>query len=500
MRNIILVGFMGTGKTTVAKALAEALNKKYVSTDERIEEMEGRSIPDIFREKGEPYFRKVEAAAIKEICSGLDQVIDTGGGAILNKANFDNFKQNGVMICLWSDPEAILSRTAGSANRPLLNVRDPRKKIQELLEIRRPFYEKSDFHIDTTAGDITSIIAKIIKAVRPSHRHYVSEPSSGLSLWEILLDKLFDNADLSVLVTDKNGKVIFTNSRFTRMFGYCKSDLAGKNWFDVLLPAKGRAGIKKLFFKVSGRKTTCRLQFTALDRRERERKFSWVLTPLNGKKKCFIMFIGNPLKKGSPKTGTMGRAEDKDIVNILFTGSRENEPDTAKHSLRVTSFAVALAKKIGMSKDEVQTIRIAALLHDIGKIAVDDKILLKPGKLSPKEFGEIRNHPGWGMEIIKPCAFLKKILPIVGNHHENFDGSGYPYGLKGAKIPLGARVLSVADLYEALISDRPYRNGFDKETSINIMLEARGAKLDPALTDIFIEMVKKNELKGDISG
>ncbi|MFH1665170.1 MAG: shikimate kinase [Candidatus Omnitrophota bacterium] len=161
MKNIVLVGFMGTGKTAVAKSLARDTGKKYVSIDDLIEKREKRPINDIFRDDGEPYFRKVEKEIILEVSRGVSQVIDAGGGAVLDSGNIDNLKSNGMIICLWADPGTIYERTHGHAHRPLLNCDDPERKIRELLDIRRPFYAKADFHIDTTDLDINGVVKKI---------------------------------------------------------------------------------------------------------------------------------------------------------------------------------------------------------------------------------------------------------------------------------------------------------------------------------------------------
>ena len=152
---------MGTGKTTVAKALANELQKKYVNTDDLIELCECRTINEIFRDDGEAYFRNVEKRVIEEVSRKADQIIDAGGGVVLDEENMMNLRRSGTIICLWSDPATILERTKKYSHRPLLNVEDPMKKIEELLEYRRPFYEKADFHVDSASGDIDSVVERI---------------------------------------------------------------------------------------------------------------------------------------------------------------------------------------------------------------------------------------------------------------------------------------------------------------------------------------------------
>ena len=161
MKNIVLVGFMGTGKTAVAKAAAEALEREYVSVDELIVAREKRAINDIFSEEGEPYFRKVEKEVVKEISLRTGLVVDTGGGVVLDAENMEALRRNGVVICLWADAHAIRQRTMEHGHRPLLNVEDPEKKIKELLDYRKPFYQKADFHVDTTDLDIGAVVERI---------------------------------------------------------------------------------------------------------------------------------------------------------------------------------------------------------------------------------------------------------------------------------------------------------------------------------------------------
>ncbi|MFQ5953046.1 MAG: shikimate kinase [Candidatus Omnitrophota bacterium] len=165
MRNIVIVGFMGTGKTTVAKATAKNLGKEYVNTDDIIEQREGRSINEIFANDGEAYFRKVEKEIVKEVSLQSDQVIDAGGGIVLDEENMSNLRKKGTIICLWADPETIWERTKKYEHRPLLNVEDPKKKIKELLDYRRPFYEKADFHIDSNVDDVSAIVKEIKRII-----------------------------------------------------------------------------------------------------------------------------------------------------------------------------------------------------------------------------------------------------------------------------------------------------------------------------------------------
>lgn len=162
MKNIVIVGFMGTGKTVVAKGLAEKLNRDFLELDGIIEGKEGMSIREIFEKKGEAYFRKIEKEAVKEAAKKQGLVISAGGGAIIDEENFRNLKRNGTIICLEASPDVILKRTKGNTCRPLLNVGDPKKRIEELLKKRKPYYKKVDFRIDTDNLKIEQVVEKIM--------------------------------------------------------------------------------------------------------------------------------------------------------------------------------------------------------------------------------------------------------------------------------------------------------------------------------------------------
>jgi len=160
--NIVLVGFMGTGKTVVAKRLSEKLNKKYISLDDNIVKRVGKPITKFFAENGESYFRKIEKEIIQEASFLENVVIDAGGGVVKDNENVENLKMNGMMVCLTATPEVIYNRTKYNSDRPLLNVTNPKKKIQRLLEQRAPFYEKTDYTIDTSTITVDEVAEKII--------------------------------------------------------------------------------------------------------------------------------------------------------------------------------------------------------------------------------------------------------------------------------------------------------------------------------------------------
>ncbi len=162
MKNIALVGFMGTGKTTIACMLAEKFKAEYVDIDDLIQIKQNMSIVNIFAEKGEPFFRKIEKEVVAEIAQKQDKIIACGGGVVLDKDNISNLKKKGVLICLQAKPEEILKRTRDYEHRPLLNVPDPKQKITELLNAREVYYAAADYSVDTSGLSKIEVVDKIM--------------------------------------------------------------------------------------------------------------------------------------------------------------------------------------------------------------------------------------------------------------------------------------------------------------------------------------------------
>jgi len=166
--NIALIGFMGTGKTAVGKALAEKLGKKFIELDSLIEQKTGKTIPEIFKQDGEIAFRELEIEVTKEVAEGKNQIIACGGGVVLNKINIDRLRKESLIVYLTASPKIILKRTSNDAEeRPLLKVANPALTIQGLLKFRKPFYERAaDIKIDTSKLGIGSVVEQIIEKLK----------------------------------------------------------------------------------------------------------------------------------------------------------------------------------------------------------------------------------------------------------------------------------------------------------------------------------------------
>lgn len=162
--------------------------------------------------------------------------------------------------------------------------------------------------------------------------------------------------------------------------------------------------------------------------------------------------------------------------------------ETEGHSRRVIDLSAALARKLGLSAEEIVNLRRGALVHDIGKMAIPDRILFKPGPLDAEEWKVMQQHPSLARDLIAGIPFLQPSIAIPYSHHERWDGSGYPQGLKGEEIPLSARIFTVVDQWDALRSDRPYRKAWATETVVAYLRENRGKIFDPSVVDAFLDL------------
>jgi putative nucleotidyltransferase with HDIG domain len=165
---------------------------------------------------------------------------------------------------------------------------------------------------------------------------------------------------------------------------------------------------------------------------------------------------------------------------------------TYGHSKKVSKYATDIAEALGYSQERIATLRAAALLHDIGKIGVSDRVLMKTGPLSSEDWEPIRAHPKLGVAILKHVESLSGCLAAIQYHHERYDGSGYPAGLKGENIPLDARIMAVADSYDAMTSLRPYRQGkFTSEQALAELKHCAGTQFDPRVVEVFMSISKR---------
>ena len=328
------------------------------------------------------------------------------------------------------------------------------------------------------------------------------EKEKEAEILAFLFGKLLENLDAVVMVVDEDGHIVFANLKYLDFFCLSEKDVIGEDWLENIVPENKHSSVKKVFETVKAKEKLMQFDAPVLGVGNMEKQMCWSVAPLMCHPKCLYMFMGaegqcifSPSVRVHSSTPKKIKEERRRIVDLLFEASTRCEPETAKHAKRTIIFAEALAKKVKLSDQRVENLVTATLLHDLGKLAVDSKILFKKGKLDKMEFEEIKKHLNWGADVLRLINFLKDVVTIMCSHHENYDGRGYPVGIRGEKIPIEARILSIADIYEALTADRPYRKAFSEEEAVAILEYEKGHKLDPRLTDVFIDMVKNGEVK-----
>ena len=179
------------------------------------------------------------------------------------------------------------------------------------------------------------------------------------------------------------------------------------------------------------------------------------------------------------------------VITTLALTIEARDPYTLGHCDRLSRYAVAVGEALGLDPEMVRSLRLGGYLHDLGKIAVPDGILLKPGPLDPIEYERIRAHPGAGSDLVLGLRSMELVRPIMRHHHEKWDGSGYPDGLKGEAIPLGARIISVVDVFDALHTDRPYKAALPRSEAVSTLIrETDAGYWDPRVVETFLEILR----------
>ena len=201
-----------------------------------------------------------------------------------------------------------------------------------------------------------------------------------------------------------------------------------------------------------------------------------------------IKEINEELKEANEK---LENAYLQSIETLRYTVEAK-DPYTKGHSDRVSEYSVLIGKYLGLSDEDLHTLKIGGLFHDIGKIGIPDSILLKPSKLTPTEYSEIKNHPAIGVHILSNAIIFKDIIPIVKHHHERYDGLGYPSKLKGDDIPYLARITAVADTFDAMTSKRTYRDSLDLDFVKEEIEKNRRLQFDPQIADVFLDILKNH--------
>ena len=211
-----------------------------------------------------------------------------------------------------------------------------------------------------------------------------------------------------------------------------------------------------------------------------------------------LLLVSRELRKTRRKHLKQGEDLEKaylDTIHCLLAAAEAKDPYTSGHSYKVTEIARMIGKRMGFDSRSMTNLECASLLHDVGKIGVPLTVLNKKGRLAREEMELIKRHPDISVDILSPVTFLERIVPIIRHHHENVDGSGYPIGLVGDQIPLESRILAVADAYDAMVSDRPYRPRLENERALQVISERAGSQFDADIVGVFLQIVGEGLLE-----
>jgi PAS domain S-box-containing protein/putative nucleotidyltransferase with HDIG domain len=367
----------------------------------------------------------------------------------------------------------IVYLTAYSDNKTLERA----KTSEPFGYVLKPF-EDRDLH---TTIEMAIYKHKIDKLLRESEEKYRS---------------LAENAYDAIYIINQNG-FQYGNPAFERLTGWKKEDLDGRrfNFWDIVHPdeikltkskRRGMMPENGEFRIVSkdGSVKVVEINSAKIGRGKEIRRMG-ILSDITERKKA-----EGELKKSLERL----KKNFEDMVNALVSALERRDPYTAGHQMRVTNLACAIAAEMNLSKDQIDALRLAGLVHDVGKIQIPTEILTKPGHLSETEFMMIKIHPRAGYDILKGIDFPYPIAQIVLQHHERMDGSGYPEGLSGDKILLEAKILAVADVVEAMSSQRPFRPSLGIGMALEEISKHKGRLYDRKVVDALLRLAKKNRI------
>ena len=324
------------------------------------------------------------------------------------------------------------------------------------------------------------------------HRHTNFQPDNGQKIqnWR----QFFALLPEGMLVVRNNGLIVLANPAVASMLGLDRAELLVGRTIEDFIPSDYKAIFSSYFEMVSvipGRHEPVELELWHMNGNRIVVKVSFSQSPFIGKET--IQLSIQDIREQKQIEDQMARAtfELEQAYRSTLEGWAlaldKRDHETGDHSKHVTDKTVELALAMGVNLEEIVHIRHGALLHDIGKMAIPDRILHKPGPLNDEEWLEMRKHPEYARDMLLPIDYLQPAITIPYNHHERWDGSGYPNKLKGKEIPFVARIFAVVDVYDALSSDRPYRNRWPETKVLDYIQDNADVLFDPKVVQVFMD-------------
>ena len=314
---------------------------------------------------------------------------------------------------------------------------------------------------------------------------------------------IFETIHEGLGIVDPYENIIFANQAYADILGYARDEVISKNLRDMLVPGELDKVLQQTEKRREGQASVYELAMRRKDGEVRQIRVSAV--PWRGPQGSFIGTFGAIVDITEEKlaeaerldtTARLRRAIEK-TIQAITTMAELRDPYTAGHQRRVAKLAAAVARELGLDDEQVQGVYLAAVIHDVGKVAVPAEILSKPGRLEKVEFQLIQTHSATGYNILKEIEFPWPIAQVVAQHHERLDGTGYPAGLTGPQILLEARIVAVADVVEAMASHRPYRPALGVEQALTEIRGGAGRLYDPAVAAACARLFEQGRFEFD---
>jgi PAS domain S-box-containing protein len=305
---------------------------------------------------------------------------------------------------------------------------------------------------------------------------------------------VFENTGTATIIIEEDKTISMVNTQSEKMYGYSKEEIENKmKWTDFVIP-EDLERMKKYHIarRKAGKKAPTEYEFRLIDKKGNVKNIFLKIGMIPNTKKSVASLLDITERKQAEERLKKTMNATIDTMSKIIEAK---DPYTAGHQKRVSQLAVAVAKELNLSQDKVEGIRIASLIHDIGKIGIPTEILSKPIKLTDIEFGLIKGHSQTGYDILKSIDFSYPIANIVLQNHERLNGSGYPNNLKGDKILLEAKIIGVADVVEAMSSHRPYRPALGIDKALEEISQNKGILYDPKIVDVCIKLFKEKGFK-----
>jgi putative two-component system response regulator len=407
----------------------------------------------------------------------------------------DAYRPDAVLIAGRSDPEEILELLAARAPTVasiVIGPPVPAARIEAILDAGADAYLVSP----TLPGQVFAAVSAALRS-----RTKGKAAAHKLSTYRSRIEEMVDRAPVPMFVKDASCRYRFTNRAFHLYVGMTKEQVIGRRDCELIDPEdaaelaasdrlilagqESHEGERDLILK-GERRVYCTTKFPFRDEDGQVIGVAGVATDITERKLHETVLIEAAIERD--KLIDQLRSSRAETVDRLTLALLKRDLVSGQHVSRMAVIAAWLADLCGLDAHRVMLLRSAAPMHDVGKIAIRDDILQKPGPLTMEERAEMERHPRIGFEILdgSSSAVLSLGTIIALNHHENWDGSGYPRGLRGTEIPIEGRICAVADVFDALLSDRPYRRAMSVEQAREVMLEGRGRFFDPEVVDLLL--------------